>query len=166
MAPSLFNRPWKKKIYLSAIHRSNNVVNEMFPVSITSNGGYHREEKSLTFYIFLFVRSNHEQLCSKISLWTGRQGQSTPIHTPAHIGRSNIHKKYQKHSFSTRSPWWTDRPTDQPTDGQSLLKSCVSATKNHNAKSNDCKDLWLAPLRKTRPTPISRVRDLLNYIIP
>ena len=63
-----------------------------------------------------------------MSLRTGGQGYPTPIHSPTHLQPSNIHKKYWKRSFSTRSPWRTDGRTD----GQSLLWSCVFATKKCN----------------------------------
>ena len=50
-----------------------------------------------------------------ISLRTGGQGHPTPIHTPNPTPYTNIHKKYPKRSFfhfSTRSPLWTNGPTD------------------------------------------------------
>ena len=70
-----------------------------------------------------------------VLLRTGGQGHPTPIHTHTHPQYSNIHKKYQKRSFShvstrwPRTDWWTNGRMDGRTDGQSLLLSCVSATK-------------------------------------
>ena len=65
-------------------------------------------------------------------LRTGGQGHPTPIHILASISHTQTYKKVSK-TFQLNDPrpidGLTGGLTDRLTDGQSLLKSCVTKTK-------------------------------------
>ena len=74
-----------------------------------------------------------------MSLRTGGQGHPIPIHTSTHPPHANLHKKYQKRSFSYLSTWWTWR-TNGWTDGQKVacpqLKSSSKVSLSVNEPSS------------------------------
>ena len=74
--------------------------------------------------------SHHSRTCAHFRLSLYR---CQPPLTPSPIPCTHRALKMRALQFSIWSPWRTNRHTNKPTDEQSLLLSCVSATKSNIA---------------------------------